>query len=105
MKNGVERGRELSPRSLAVGSGLNESTTGRTAWVKTHATGTGKRGRIGVMRNMHENLHNMLRDMQSMHVFMHFMHPQKAQAGGENQNANDGRANACGNGGPLKRRD
>ena len=76
-----------------------EPSEERTAWVKTDATGTGKRGKIGVMRNMHEDLHNMLQNMQSMHVFMHVMHPQKTQTGGENQNANDGRANACGNNG------
>ena len=32
------RGRELSPRSIAVGYGLNDL---RTAWVETHATGAG----------------------------------------------------------------
>ena len=42
IRNDVERGRKLSPRSLAVGYGLNTSSTAWTAWVKTHPTGTGR---------------------------------------------------------------
>ena len=73
----------------------------RTAWVETHATGTGKREKNGVMRNMHENLHKLHNNMHNMRSNMHVMHLNKTQAGDENQNASDCRCGVCVDSGPL----
>ena len=57
-----------------------------------------------MMHRMHKKMHNMHKyadGYAKLCKIMHVMHLQKAQAGGANQNASDGRADACCDGGLL----